>query len=153
MAILSLKFDTAGLGERLKARFQTLANPEYLLRPVAFDLIALMTQRIHDRGVASDGQLIKKGQGYSKGYMYTRAKNNRNKNDKPIVISLTRQLENDWSVIAIQGGYGIGFKNTINYNKSQWVEAMFAQKIFSLHPDEQKYAQQRFQELIAEALK
>lgn len=176
MAILSLKFDTAGLGERLKARFQTLANPEYLLRPVAFDLIALMTQRIHSDGKDSEGLAIGT---YSKGYMAVRTGNysnaTRNKKgkltsagvdkngkerpkynrtaDTKVVVSLTRQLENDWSVIQSKGGYGIGFKNSHNYDKSQWVEATYKKKIFNLSPDEQKYAQQRFQELIAEALK
>lgn len=146
---ITFNVDIKGFSERLNKRFAVLANPQYLLRPVAFDLIALMTQRIHDRGQASDDLAIGT---YSKGYMSTREKNKRGADTK-VIISLTRQLENDWSVVDNGNSYGIGFKNKHNFDKSQWVEATYKKKIFSLSPSEKEYAQKRFQELLSDALK
>lgn len=173
---ITFNVDIKGFSERLNKRFAVLANPQYLLRPVAFDLIALMTQRIHDRGQASDDLAIGT---YSKGYMTVRTGNYKNaqktksgkikdagvdKNgktrpvynrsaDTKVIISLTRQLENDWSVVDNGNSYGIGFKNKHNFDKSQWVEVTYKKKIFSLSPSEKEYAQKRFQELLSDALK
>lgn len=151
---IRLKVDTAKLGASLKAKLALIANPETLLRPIAFDLVALMTERIHDQGMGSDGSPIKDG-GYSEPYLkYRQEKHNRSANPL-VILSLTRQLENDWSVVAIQGGYGIGFKNTFNYQKAQWMSDLFAKggnnnRIFSLSAKERSYAQKRFKELISE---
>jgi hypothetical protein len=61
--------------------------------------------------------------------------------DTKVVASLTRQMENDEKVIAIgENSYGIGFTNSHNYDKSQWVEATYNKKgkIFSLSESEQQ---------------
>lgn len=154
---------TKAIAERLKV----LKDPEYLLRPVAFGLIDKMTQRIHNEGKASDGLEI--GQ-YSNAYMKVRTgsfksdKISRGPNkgqarekynrtgDTKIIVSLTRQLENDWSVIATQKGYGIGFKNEFNLQKLRWVEQGQGKKIGDLTEDEQKYVIDYLNELTADAL-
>lgn len=134
------------IAEKLKV----LKDPEYLLRPVAFGLIDKMTQRIHNEGKASDGAEI--GQ-YSNSYLAQRQRSPYNRTaDKKVIVSLTRQLENDWSVIATEKGYGIGFKNSFNLQKLRWVEENKGKKIGNLTTDEAKYATDYINELVSDAL-
>lgn len=150
MAAITLKTNLPEVTERLRQKLTKLADNEYLLRPVCVDLIDLMTKRIHMDGIASDGTPIGT---YSSGYLRYRQKppNNRIKDSK-VVVSLTRQLENDWSVIATKNGYGIGFKNSFNLQKGRWVEAI-KKPFLTLTASELKYAQLRFDQLVNEALK
>lgn len=137
---------TKAIAEKLKV----LRDPEYLLRPVAFGLIDKMTQRIHNEGKGSDGAEI--GQ-YSNAYLKQRQRPPLNRTgDTKIIVSATRQLENDWSVIATQKGYGIGFKNPFNLQKLRWVEQGQGEKIGDLTPDEEKYVVDYLNELTADAL-
>lgn len=137
---------TQAIAEKLKV----LKDPEYLLRPVAFGLIDKMTQRIHNEGKASDGNEI--GQ-YSNSYLKQRQRKPLNRTaDSKIIVSATRQLENDWSVIAVEKGYGIGFNNPFNLQKLRWVEQGQGKKIGDLTPDEQKYATDYINELVSDAL-
>lgn len=137
---------TKALAERLKV----LKDPEYLLRPVAFGLIDKMTYRIHIEGKASDGGEI--GQ-YSNSYLKARQRKPYNRTgETKVIVSLTRQLENDWSVIATPKGYGIGFKNSFNLDKLKWVEENKGKKIGDLTPDEEKYTIDYLNDLVAEAL-
>jgi len=137
---------TGAIAERLKV----LINKEYLLRPVAFGLIDKMTQRIHIDGKGSDGGAIGN---YSNAYLKARQSKPYNRTgDTKIIVSLTRQLENDWSVIATDKGYGIGFKNPFNFQKARWVEEGKGKRIFDLTQDEQVYATEYLNELISDAL-
>lgn len=137
------------MAENIRRKLETMNNPEYLLRPVAFDLVAMMTQRIHDEGVASDGSPIGT---YSNPYLKVRQNKYNRTSDNKVVVSLTRQLENDWSVVDIAKGYGIGFKNQHNRDKAGWVEETYDKQIFSLSKTEHEYAQKRWQELVQDAL-
>jgi len=143
----------SNIGQVSKAiaeRLKILKDPEYLLRPVALGLIDKMTYRIHNEGKASDGGEIGT---YSNSYLKQRQRKPYNRTgDTKIIVSLTRQLENDWSVIAIPKGYGVGFKNAFNLDKARWVEGNKGKKIFSLTQDEEKYAAEYLDELIADAL-
>lgn len=176
-------------------KLKTVTDREYLLRPVAFDIISLMTDRIHQDGKASDGSQIGT---YSTGYMVLRTGKYKNatkktsgvftkklttaftqedddtvsskkkfvkteflKKERPkynrsddtkVVVSLTRQLENDWSVIATDKGYGIGFLNPFNFQKATWVEKTYNKKIFSLSKEEKQHAETRLQQLLTDAL-
>lgn len=59
--------------------------------------------------------------------------------DTKVILSLTREMENDMKVISLKSGaYGIGFSNTHNYNKSQWAEAQYKRKgkIYALSTEE-----------------
>jgi hypothetical protein len=137
---------TKAIAEKLK----TLRDPEYLLRPVAFGLIDKMTQRIHNEGRGSDGAAIGT---YSNSYLKQRQRPPLNRTgDTKIIVSATRELENDWSVIATQKGYGIGFKNPFNLQKLRWVEQGQGKKIGDLTPDEEKYVVDYLNELTADAL-
>jgi hypothetical protein len=68
-----------------------------------------------------------------------RAQYNRDSSTK-VIFSLTRQMENDWSIIAIPNGYGLGFKNAENFKKSQWVEKLYNKPVWILSEDEKKLA-------------
>lgn len=118
MAKISINTNLGEITDRIAERLAKLTDKNYLLRPVCFDLIELMKLRIHEKGLNASDSAIGK---YSKWYMPTRKKNNRG-TDRNVIISLTRQLENDWSVIATQKGYGIGFKNPFNLQKADWVQ-------------------------------
>lgn len=73
-------------------------------------------------------------------------------NDTKIIVSLTRQLENDWNVIALENGYGIGFLNQFNAQKAQWVEEQKDKLIFSTTASEETAAIEQINELVAQAL-
>jgi hypothetical protein len=126
---------TKAIAERLKI----LRDPEYLLRPVAFGLIDKMTQRIHIDGKGSDESEI--GQ-YSNSYLKQRQKAPLNRTGgSNVIVSATRLLENDWSVIAVERGYGIGFKNPLNLQKARWVENGAASHTVKAHKRNVKTAE------------
>lgn len=181
--MITIKSNIKVVSGRIKQQLEQLKNKEYLLRPVAVEVIPMMTERIHQNGEASDNSQIGT---YSSGYMavrtgvfksnevyksgpnkgknkpegkFTRGKNkglsrpNYNRgSDTKVIVSLTRQLENNWSVIATTNGYGIGFTNPFNLQKARWVEGIKGKTIFNLSKAEQQYAVDRINELIADAL-
>jgi hypothetical protein len=147
--MVTIKIDVSKIKNDITAKFNQLADKEYLLRPVAFDVIKLMTERIHERGEASDGSQIGT---YSPSYLKLREKKYNRSSDKKIIVSLTRQLENDWSVIATQRGYGIGFLNSFNREKAGFVEEQKGKRIFKLSADELQFALNEIDELTIKAL-
>ena len=146
---MRIRSNIGGLSRRVLDKLEILRDREYLLRPVAFDAMALMRRRIHIDGKASDGNAI--GQ-YSSAYLRERMKDYKRSGDKKIIVSLTRQLENDWSVIATPSGYGIGFLNVFNLNKARWVEQGQKKKIFNLADKEKEYSINKLQELTRDAV-
>lgn len=148
--MVAVSFDLSNL-IKLQSQLEKIIDPEYLLRPLAFDEIDLMTKRIHVDGKnAADGQIGEYNSAYLK---YVRiAKYNRTA-ERTIISSLTRQQENDWHVIPTEKGYGVGFLNEFNLQKARWLEENKNQEIFSLSPSELKFAQDRIAQLIEEAFK
>lgn len=182
--MITVKTNIAEVLGKMTGQLNLLKDKEYLLRPLAIEVIPLMTDRIHQRGLASDEKKIgtyspgymkvrtgnygnadvykkgpKKGQKKDSG-VFTKGKNkgqprpkyNRS-NDTTVIISLTRQLENDWAVVATDKGYAIGFLNELNFKKSVWVEATYNKKIFDLSKTEKEYVTERLNELVNEAIK
>jgi hypothetical protein len=122
-----------GLTAKMRAAF----NEREHLRAVATNVMAIMTVRIHEDGNASDNTPIGT---YSKAYLAKR-KNHYNRNsDSKVIVSLTRQLENDWAVIATKQGWGVGFNNPFNAQKFRWVEDAKGVKIGNLTSDEKEIA-------------
>lgn len=147
---MKIKTNIGQVSQAIASKLKALKDKEYLLRPVSLGLIDKMTKRIHEDGKASDGGEIGT---YSKDYLKRRQKKPYNrKPDSKIIVSLTRQLENDWSVIATEKGYGIGFKNPFNLQKARWVEQGKQRDIFSLTEEEQQYATEYINDLISDAL-
>jgi hypothetical protein len=146
---MTIKSNIKVVSGRIKQQLDQLKNKEYLLRPVAVEVIPLMTERIHQNGQASDGGQIGT---YNNSYLKLRQKKYKRDASNKVIVSLTRQLENDWSVIATQNGYGIGFTNPFNLQKARWVEGNQGKVIFNLSQSEQTYAVERINELISDAL-
>lgn len=147
--MITVKLNIKQVGERIKEQIQQIADPEYLLRPVALEQIRLMATRIHEDGTASDGGPIGT---YSKGYLKLRQSKFNRTSDPKTIISLTRQLENDYSVVRTPLGYGVGFNNTFNYKKADWVEHIKKKKIFNPTQDEVNAAIDFINELTDRAL-
>lgn len=74
-------------------------------------------------------------------------------NDTKVIISLTRQLENNWSIIKTEDGYGVGFLNPHNLDKARWTEATYKKKIFSLSPSEINTIKDIIQDNVSNVLK
>lgn len=149
MAAINVKSNLSQVNDLIQQRVAKLANPETILRPLCFDLIDLMTKRIHVDGNASSGSPIGT---YSSRYLKLRQNKFSRTADKKIIVSLTRQLENNWSVIATPKGYGIGFLNPFNLQKARWVEQQKGKEIFSLSATERDYSIEFINEKINETL-
>lgn len=140
----SVNTNISAVVANLKTKFELLENKEYLLRPLAIETIPLMKERIHINGEATDGSQIGS---YANSYMAAREKAGRGENRK-IIVALTSQLEQDWSVQPTPNGYGIGFNNILNAKKIRWVEEQKGKIIANLSADEKKYISERLQELV-----
>jgi hypothetical protein len=176
--MITVKTNISVVGTRLLNKLSVLRDPRPLLRSVAIDVLPLITARIHEDGQAADGTQIgtysseymkvrtgnygnsgKVSRGKRKGALkdagvYSRGKHKESRpqyhrsSDRKIIVSLTRQLENDWSVIATPSGWGIGFKNPLNAQKMKWVEQRKGKKIAALTSGEKDYALNRLKALV-----
>lgn len=54
-----------------------------------------------------------------------------------VILSLTTQMENDFSVIATDDGYGLGYNNKHNYDKAIWCEETYGKKILTQLTDQE----------------
>jgi hypothetical protein len=86
------------------AKFRELGNPETVSRAAAVAIEPELRHRIHVEGKKTDGSAIGT---YSNSYLKIREKNNRGTSSK-VIISLTRQLENGYTLKATEKGYTIG---------------------------------------------
>lgn len=148
MASLTITTNLQEVLTNLGQNFQTIFDKNYLLRPVAIELIPMITERIHVGGKGSNDTAIGT---YSNAYLAYRKRNRRGADTK-VIVSMTRQLENDWSVLETPKGYGIGFTNAFNADKLRWVEEAKGTNIGSLTANEIDYAFDRINELVADAL-
>lgn len=148
--MISIKTNIGQVTEAIKEKLLKLADKENIPRILAFDTIDLMTNRIHGEGKAADeGQIGT----YNKSYLKLRERKYKRSSDPKIIVSLTRQLENDWSVIATNKGYGVGFLNPFNMQKARWVEENKGKAIFSLSKSEENKLSEVVQELVSNVLK
>lgn len=154
--------------QNITSSLNEITNKDQVMRIVAQSLVTEVHDRIHERGEDSNSSKIgeysnsymalrtgnyknadktKKGKAKNAG-TYTekageeksgtnRPKYNRT-NDKKVVLSLTRQMENDFGVIATENGYGLGYQNDENFKKSQWTEKTYNKKIFDLTESEKE---------------
>ena len=93
--------------------------------------------RIHNEGLNAKGLAIGK---YTAQYLKERIKKYNRTADPDVILSLTGQMVNDWKVIAVQGGYGLGFSNSFNANKAKWAQERFG-VIYELTIKEMKLIQ------------
>lgn len=97
--------------------------------------------KIKDAGVFSRGK--KKGQPRPQ---YKRSA------DPKIVVSLTKGIENDWTALPTDRGWGVGFKKPYNYQKLRWVEAQKKRKIGSPTKEEYEATMKELRTLVQEIL-
>ncbi len=147
--MITVKSNINLVSQGLLKRLQILRDPRPLLRPVAFDVLSLMVERIHEKGQAADGSQIGT---YNTSYLGLRKRKFKRSGDPKIIVSLTRQLENDWSVLGTPSGWGIGFNNPFNAQKMKWVELQKGKKIAALSASEKDYAINKVQTLLNDEL-
>jgi hypothetical protein len=74
--------------------------------------------------------------------------------DPKVVLSLTRQMENDLNVVPSGNGYGIGYLNPDNFKKAVWCEETYKKKILTkLTKEEVELAKKTAIEFLPEYLK
>lgn len=157
-------------------------NPDPVLRTVAMAVLPALLIRVHTDGKDSSGNQIgtyspgymvvrtgayknagtfakgaKKGEQKDSGKNVStgapRPKYNRT-SDTKVILSLTRQMELDTSVIQTPNGYGIGYLNSFNYQKALWCEETYKKPILTeLTTDELELAKKTAQDFTIEYLK
>lgn len=100
---------------------QLIDNQEPFLLAIASSVLATVAYRVHTKGKRANGTDLGT---YSSKYMKERERNNRT-DERKVVASLTRQMENDFSVVAEGSSVGLGFKNVENFKKAGYVEQMY----------------------------
>jgi hypothetical protein len=145
--------------------FETLNPKGEFFREVVFEIIPMISERIHVKGLAADGSAIGT---YSDGYMKirtgevnhrhdatnlktkktfsTKPKYNRSADPK-VIISLTRQLENDYAVLPGDKGWGVGFNNVHNFEKATWNNTRYGKTIYDLTDAEEARVAEIVEEL------
>jgi hypothetical protein len=106
--------------------------------------MAVRTGKFKSNGIVSKGK--RKGETRSQGTVtrgprkgQPRPSYNRT-SDTTVVLSLTRQMENDLSVQPTETGYGIGFSNAENAAKAKYAEENYDKKIYALSTQEEELA-------------
>ena len=122
---MSLTIDVTPLISKY-SKLATKASADSLLREIAQNMLRETRQRIHEQGKNAKDAPIGR---YNFKYIPTREKNNRG-SDRKVIFSLTGQMENDYKVIAVQGGYGLGFSNPLNAKKAEALQ--FGQGIYQV---------------------
>lgn len=106
-----------------------------ILRVVAQSMVTVVHDRIHEEGKDANNSQIGE---YSNSYLKLRTKKYNRSEDKKVVLSLTRQEENDFSIQPTNDGYGLGYTNEENFKKSQWAEKRYNKKISDLTTEEKE---------------
>lgn len=142
--MITITTNIQAVSKEMIAKLQSIIKADEVVRITAAHMAGVIRERIHNEGKNASGNKIGK---YSKKYLKRRAKKNRNESN--VVISLNRDLENDFglgqtSPIRTATGWGLGFKKddregVSNYDKSQWMEERFG-KIWGLTSAELKEA-------------
>jgi hypothetical protein len=125
-------------------------NPDFvrdkILRAVLSGVFPTLKKRIHTEGKDSSGNQIGN---YTPEYMKVRTgkwkykgRNLNRTGDNKVIISLTRQMENDMSILINNRIYAIGYKNEINRKKVDWVTNTYGKNIFNLTEQEKQLALQ-----------
>ncbi len=152
---------TSNIKEVLQAQLDKIRelknNPNPIMRTVALTVLPEMRRRIHVDGKDSSGNAIGT---YSPGYMRMRTgksktgpRHNRT-SDPKVILSLTRQMENDMVVVPTPRGYGIGYNNPLNFKKAGWNEETYKKKILTKLTDQElELAVTTAQEFTPEYLK
>lgn len=101
---------------QIEGQFNLVLDQDKMLRTIATTMVAVMRKRVHEDGLDANGSPIGT---YSPAYLIERQKKPYNRTADPkIILSRTRQMENDMKAIPVEGGWGIGYSNPHNYDKA-----------------------------------
>lgn len=135
--MIKVEFNMQDFVNNTLTSLQALGQPEFVPRAAAAAVLPKMKTRIFIEGKKADGTQIGT---YANSYLRTRERNQRGKSKK-VILSLTRQLENDISVINEGNGYAIGFKNPDKAEIAIYLEEKYQAHIFSeLTTEEERFA-------------
>lgn len=122
----------------LSNKLQAMASPpsiDNLARTIAQMLLGDMRERIHEQGKKTDGSQLGS---YNNQYLKTRVRRYNRTASRRVILSLTRQMENDWSIIPLGNAtYGLGFKNSFNADKAGWAEERYG-RVYGLTKEEKQ---------------
>lgn len=117
----------------------------------ASTVMAVMRDRIHVQGRDSDGNMI--GIYTPKYIKYTRnTPKYARGTDGKVILSLTRTMENAWSLFPIEGGTGIGFTTAELLQRSEYCQETYKKDIFAPTAEEYELANKIAADYIKEKL-
>jgi len=120
----------------------SLEETDSLLREISSTLLAEMSDRIHDRGIKSDGTQIGT---YSNTYLEYRIEQGKGSASN-VTLFFTGQMQIDFNVAPIgENAYGLGYSNILNFDKANWAEDRFG---IIFEPTEQEF--QKIEDVAAE---
>jgi len=113
----------------------SLEETDSLLREISNTLLAEMLDRIHERGIKSDGTQIGT---YSNSYLEYRIEQGKGSASN-VTLFFTGQMQLDFNVAPIgENAYGLGYSNSLNFDKANWAEDRFG---IIFEPTEQEFQQ------------
>jgi len=140
--------DTSAI-TKITVKLKGLENPDALLREIATSMLAIVKERIHEKGLNSAGTQIGT---YSDSYLAYRSKVGKNTGSN-VILALTGQMENDFKIVAQSNTrYALGFSNSFNAEKAGWAEKKYG-KVYNLTSDEKEQVQDIIDEYLAKYLK
>lgn len=128
MDSINIKLNLRKVTKSIAKAVEELADPANYLRPAIFDVLDAFKQRIHVDGDRPGGSAIGT---YTNPYLRYRINKFKRDSSTKMIFSLTRQMENDYTIAPTKNGYSIGFTNSFNFDKSQWLEEKKGE-VFSL---------------------
>jgi hypothetical protein len=118
--------------KKMIERINRLRRLDQGKRAIGLSMLGKTSKRIFDDGKDFDNRNIGE---YSEAYMKMRKKKNYPSSRK-VILQAERQMVNDFTLIINSDSWGLGFKNSINFQKSLAVERTYKKEIFS-HTDEE----------------
>lgn len=119
--------------DALIGSFSEEISAERVVRAGAQGILPDLRTRIHVDGQDASGDAIGE---YSEEYLDIREAANRGR-DTAVILSLTRQMENDLSAFPTDVGWAIGYQNAFNANKARFNEERYGKVIFALSVEEE----------------
>ena len=120
----------------------SLEETDSLLREVSTTLLAEMRDRIHERGIKSDGTQIGT---YSNAYLQYRIEQGKGSASN-VTLFFTGQMQNDFNVAPVgDNAYGLGYSNSLNFDKANYAEAKYG---IIFEPTEREF--QKIEDVAAE---
>lgn len=123
-------------------------SAEKIVRAAAVNLLPEVRNRIHVEGLNSSAEQIGT---YSDDYLEVREANGRGRATK-VILSLTRQMENNFSAIPIdETGWGLGFTNPLDGEKAKGNNLRYGTEVYKLTTEEEALAIEIMNEEIRNA--